>query len=245
MPADRRLAIITGGASGIGRATADMLAQEGYYLVLIDRAGAEEAAAGFPGQAEGVSLDIEDVAVVRQTMADIATRHVAVDAVVCCAGISGRGKPFAEVDEADFDAMMDIHVRGHFFLIQSLLKTFESGAAIVLVSSSYARIGHVGMPHYAAAKGALLALTKSLAAELGPSGVRVNAVTPGLVRTPMTEKSAEFVPGLFENMIEHTPLRRLAAPAEIAATIAYLLSPAASAMTGQALSPSAGFVMAD
>jgi NAD(P)-dependent dehydrogenase (short-subunit alcohol dehydrogenase family) len=245
MPDEKRVAIITGGASGIGRATADLLAQQGYHLVLCDRAGAKEAALAFGAKAEGITLDIADVAAVRRAVAEIVTRHGTVAALVACAGISGRGLPFARIDEAAFDAMMDIHVRGHFFMIQALLSALHAGSAIVLVSSTYARIGHVGMAHYAAAKGALLALAKSLAAELGPAGVRVNAVTPGLVRTPMTEKSAELAPKLFEDMIERTPLRRLATPAEIAATIAYLLSPAAAAMTGQALSPSSGFVMAD
>ena len=245
MPDEKRVAIITGGASGIGLATAGMLAQEGYHLVLCDRAGAEEAACGFEGQAEGIALDVADVAAVKRVMADIVTRHGTISALVACAGISGRGARLAEIDEAAFDAMMNIHVRGHFFMIQALLGALRAGSAIVLVSSTYARVGHVGMAHYAAAKGALLALAKSLAAELGPAGVRVNAVTPGLARTPMTEKSAELTPNLFEDMVNHTPLRRLATPAEIAATIAYLLSPAASAMTGQALSPSSGFVMSD
>ena len=95
----------------------------------------------------------------------------------------------------------------------------------------------------------VLETPKSAAPTVDPyleaAGVRVNAVTPGLVRTPMTERSAELSPNLFADMVNHTPLRRLATPAEIAATIAYLLSPAASALTGQALSPSTGFVMAD
>ena len=245
MPDERRVAIITGGASGIGLATAGILAREGYHLVLCDRAGAEEAALGFDAQAEGIALDVGDVAAVKRVMADVVKRHGTIAALVACAGISGRGAPLAAIDEAAFDAMMNIHVRGHFFMIQALLGALRAGSAIVLVSSTYARVGHVGMAHYAAAKGALLALAKSLAAELGPAGVRVNAVTPGLVRTPMTERSAVLAPNLFADMVNHTPLRRLATPAEIAATIAYLLSPAASALTGQALSPSTGFVMAD
>jgi 3-oxoacyl-[acyl-carrier protein] reductase len=240
-------ALVTGGASGIGFATAGRLAAAGYDVLIWDKdAAAASAAAGRIGaRATGTGIDVADLAAVRDATAAIAGQRGGLAAVVANAGISGHGAPFAAVDPAAFDAMMNVHVRGHFFLLQGLLPALGPGAAIVLVSSIYARIGVASMPHYAAAKGALLALTKALAAELGPRGVRVNAVTPGLVRTPMTEASARGDEAFFAGRAAALPLRRLTTPDEVAATILWLLSAEASSLTGQALSPSGGEVMAD
>jgi 3-oxoacyl-[acyl-carrier protein] reductase len=245
---DNPTAIVTGAASGIGLATANLLAASGYEVILCDRVRADAAVASIKergGRGEVLLLDLTDVAAVKRAMAALSERHTNVTAVVANAGISGHGIPFAQVDEAAFDAMMSVHVRGHFFMLQALVPNMPAGSSIVIVSSAFARVGHAAMPHYSAAKGALLSLTRALAAELGPTGIRVNAVTPGLVRTPLTEKSAQTNPGLFDDAVRHLPLRRLTTPEDVAATIAWLLSPAAAAMTGQALSPSSGGVMAD
>ena len=251
-PHARPIALVTGAASGIGRATATALAADGYCVIVCDRdaAAAAQTVADLVGcghAAEALVLDIADVAAVKRAAAVLLVRHGLIDAVVANAGISGHGARFAEVTEADYDTMMNVHVRGHFFLLQALTPAMAAAkrGAVVIVSSIYARLGPARAPHYAAAKGALLALTKALAADMGPAGVRVNAVLPGLVRTAMTEASAAANPTLFDDRQTAVPLRRLTTPDEVAATIAWLVSSASSSLTGQAISPSAGEWMAD
>ena len=240
------VALITGGASGIGFASAQRLAAAGHHVLLWDKDAAKVAAAAkMLPSAEGLAIDLGDVAAVKAAAAAAIARHGKIAAVVGSAGISGRGLPFGEIDETAFDDMMNIHVRGHFFLLQALLPAFAPGAAVVLVSSIYALVPPNGMAHYAAAKGALLSLTKALAGQLGPAGIRVNAVTPGLIRTPMTEASSRGDEAFFADRAAVVPLRRLTTTEEVAATIAWLLSPEAGSLTGQAISPSSGEVMTD
>jgi 3-oxoacyl-[acyl-carrier protein] reductase len=240
------VALITGGASGIGFASAQRFAAAGSRVLLWDVDGAKVAAAAKAiGNAEGLAVDLGDVAAVKAAAASAIGRHGKIDALVGSAGISGRGLPFAEIDQTAFDDMMNIHVRGHFFLLQALVPAMPPGSAAVLVSSIYARVPPVGMAHYAAAKGALLSLTKALAGQLGPVGIRVNAVTPGLIRTPMTEASARGQEAFFADRAAVLPLRRLTTTEEVAATIVWLLSAEAGSLTGQGISPSSGEVMAD
>jgi NAD(P)-dependent dehydrogenase (short-subunit alcohol dehydrogenase family) len=243
-------ALVTGGASGIGQATAVTLARAGFHVIVADRHNPTDtlehlAATGRPGEA--CLLDVADVDALKGTAGALLTRHGVIDAIVACAGISGHGKAFADVTVADFDAMMDVHVRGHFFLLQALVPAMVRAGRgdIVLMSSIYARVGAPAMAHYAAAKGALSALTKTLAVELGPGGIRVNAVTPGLVATPMTAISAGSRADFFSARAAEVPLRRLATTEDIAACVAFLLSPAAATLTGQTISPSGGELMVD
>lgn len=234
-----RVALVTGAASGIGRATAHRLAADGHRLLLCDRDADGLAAVAAETGGTALALDLLDLAAVRRLGAEVAARG-ALAAVVCCAGISGHGMPFAAVDEAGWDAMLGIHAKGHFFLLQSLLPALGDGAAVVIVASLFALRGSPNMPHYTVAKGALLGLARALAVELGPRGVRVNAVAPGLVRTPMTEHSAGMDEGFFARREAAIPLRRLATVEDVAGSIAFLASPAAGSLTGQVLSPSGG-----
>jgi NAD(P)-dependent dehydrogenase (short-subunit alcohol dehydrogenase family) len=230
------LALVTGAASGIGRATARKLADAGHSLVLCDRDAALLRVVAAETGGIAMPLDLLNLAAIRALAAGVER----LDVLVCCAGISGHGMPFAQVDEAAWDAMLDIHAKGHFFLIQALLPAFVAGSAIVIVSSLFALRGSPNMPHYTVAKGALLGMARALAVELGPAGIRVNTVAPGLVRTPMTEHSAAADTGFFARREAAIPLRRLAAAEDVADSIAYLASPAAGSLTGQVLSPSGG-----
>ncbi len=239
------VALVTGAASGIGRATALVLARGGHHVILCDRdaAGLDGTAAAIVaagGTAEPLALDLRDLTAVRAAAATILGRHDTLAAIVTAAGISGHGTPFEAVDEAAFEAMFDIHVKGHFFLLQGLVPALAGGGAVVIVSSMFALTGSPNMPHYTAAKGALLGLCRGLAVELGPRGIRVNAVAPGLDRTPMTERSAGDDPDFFTRREAAILLRRLATPEDVAATCAFLASPAAASLTGQTLSPSGG-----
>ena len=232
----RPVALVTGAASGIGRATARALAASGHALLLCDRDAGALAEVARELQAEALPLDLLDLAAIRALAAGVSR----LDVLVCCAGISGHGLPFAAVDEAAWDAMLGVHAKGHFFLIQALLPAMAGGAAVVIVSSLFALRGSPNMPHYTAAKGALVGMARALAVELGPQGIRVNSVAPGLVRTPMTAHSAGGNDSFFTQREAVIPLRRLATAEDVAGSIAYLASPAAAALTGQLLSPSGG-----
>lgn len=245
--ASGRVALVTGAASGIGRAIATTLAVDGWLVVACDRdaqgamtVAAELADSG--GMAEAVVLDIADMVAVRSTAQALLDRHGMIEAVVGNAGVSGDNLPFEQISELDYDAMMMVNVKGHFFLLQELTPAMRLAGrgSIVLVSSIFALIGHSGMAHYTAAKGGLLALSKALAVELGPAGIRVNAVAPGLIRTPMTEKNTGGDEAVFATRAAKIPLRRLATMQDVADCVRYLLSPAAGALTGQTLSPSGG-----
>jgi NAD(P)-dependent dehydrogenase (short-subunit alcohol dehydrogenase family) len=242
------VALVTGAGSGIGRATAAALAAAGHHIVVWDRdaAGAAETVSRI-ASGEALALDITDLAALRAAAAALVQKHGAPDIVVTNAGLSGDSLPFAEIGEAEFDAMFAVNVRAHFFLLQALVPAMrkKGGGAIVMVSSMFALVGWMNMAHYSAAKGGVLALAKSLARELGPDNIRVNAVAPGLIRTPMTERSQAANPRAFTERAAGTPLRRLTTVEEVAATIAYLASPAASSLTGQCLSPSSGEVFTD
>jgi NAD(P)-dependent dehydrogenase (short-subunit alcohol dehydrogenase family) len=234
------LALVTGAASGIGRATTRKLADAGHALLLCDRDAAGLAVVAGETGGTALPLDLLDLGAVRAVADTVTRQHGRLDALVCCAGISGHGMPFAQVDEAAWDAMLGTHAKGHFFLIQALLSALAPGAAIVIVSSLFALRGSPNMPHYTVAKGALIGMARALAVELGPAGIRVNAVAPGLIRTPMTEHSATGDADFFTRREATIPLRRLTTPEDVADSIAYLASPAAGSLTGQVLSPSGG-----
>jgi 3-oxoacyl-[acyl-carrier protein] reductase len=247
-----RVALVTGAGSGIGEATARTLAAVGWHVVACDRnaAGAEKTASairGSGGSAEDVELDITNIPATQAAARELLAQHRLIEAVVANAGISGDGVAFEAVTEQAYDAMMAVNVKGHFFLLQALVPAMkqEGRGSIVLMSSMFALIGHTSMAHYTAAKGGLLALSKALAAELGPAGIRVNAVAPGLIRTPMTEKNTGNDEAVFVGRAARIPLRRLATMQDVADTVGYLVSPAAAAITGQTLSPSGGEAFTD
>jgi len=247
-----RIALVTGAGSGIGEATARTLAAAGWHVVVCDRNadGAEKTAAairGSGGSAEAVELDITNIPATQAAARELSARHRLIEAVVANAGISGDGVAFEAVTEQAYDAMMAVNVKGHFFLLQALVPAMKQTGrgSIVVMSSMFALIGHTSMAHYTAAKGGLLALSKALAAELGPAGIRVNAVAPGLIRTPMTEKNTGGDEAVFVQRAARIPLRRLATMQDVADTVAYLVSPASAAITGQTLSPSGGEAFTD
>jgi 3-oxoacyl-[acyl-carrier protein] reductase len=247
-----RIVLVTGAGSGIGEATARTLAAAGWHVVVCDRnaLAAETTADAIRrsgGRAEAVAIDITDIPATQAAVRSLLARHSLIEAVVANAGISGDGVPFEAVTEHAYDAMMAVNVKGHFFLLQSLVPPMRQAGrgSIVVMSSIFALIGHTGMAHYTVAKGALLALSKALAAELGPAGIRVNAVAPGLIRTPMTEKNTGGDESAFRGRAARVPLRRLATMQDVADTVTYLLSPAAAALTGQTLSPSGGEAFTD
>ncbi len=233
-----RTALVTGGTSGIGRAVARQLAERGAHVVISGRdqaRGAEAVAAirAEGGTADYVAADLSDLAAVRQLAKDaIAAGDGHVDVLVNNAGMF----PFAPTDqvpESEFDMAYAVNVKAPFFLVAELAPLMaERGAgAIVNLSTMVGNFGQAGMPLYGSTKAALQLLTKSWAAEFGPKGVRVNAVSPGPTRTEGTEVMGDAL----DQLAATTPTGRVASPDEIAAGIVFLASDAASMVQGVVL----------
>jgi NAD(P)-dependent dehydrogenase (short-subunit alcohol dehydrogenase family) len=233
-----RTALVTGGTSGIGRAVARQLAERGAHVVVSGRdpARGEEAVAAIRadgGTADFIAADLADLTAVRQLAKNaIAAGGGHVDILVNNAGTF----PFAPTDqvpEAEFDTAYAVNVKAPFFLVAELapLMAERGGGAIVNLSTMVGNFGQAGMPLYGSTKAALQLLTKSWAAEFGPKGVRVNAVSPGPTRTEGTAAMGEAL----DQLAATTPAGRVASPDEIAAGIVFLASDAASMVQGAVL----------
>jgi NAD(P)-dependent dehydrogenase (short-subunit alcohol dehydrogenase family) len=228
--------LVTGGASGIGLAAARAFAAEGARVIITGRdAGALQRASAEIGTGT-VTLrnDAADMAAAKELADAIARDHIRLDAVFLNAGIA-KLAPLSDVDEALWDAVFDTNVKGAFFEIQALRPWLNRGASIVLNGSINA---HIGMPDsavYAASKAALISLARTLSAELLPSGVRVNVVSPGPVQTPLYGKlgiDAETLRTVAGQIQAQVPLGRFGLPEEIAATVLHLAAPESAFIVG-------------
>jgi NAD(P)-dependent dehydrogenase (short-subunit alcohol dehydrogenase family) len=231
-----KTAIITGASSGIGRAIAEALAEAGANLVLVgrDEARLEDSLAEVRGRG------VEAVPVAVELTGDDAPGVIVdaaiagfgrIDILVNCAGIF-EPQPFATQPLESFDRQMKVNVRVPFALTQAALPHLPHGASVINISSI---AGHAGFPQsaaYCASKGAVELMTKGLAAELGPRGIRVNCVAPGNIHTPMNQQQFEDSPEYMRSLEARTPLGRIGAVEDIAAAVTYLASPAAKFVTG-------------
>jgi NAD(P)-dependent dehydrogenase (short-subunit alcohol dehydrogenase family) len=230
------LAVVTGATGGLGRACALAFARAGARVALLARSpGALDALAREIGPAaEAVPCDVTDGAQVRAAFARLAPP----DVVVACAG-GNRPQPFLDVTEEALDWSWRLNVHGAFLTAQAAAQRMAGrGGAIVFVSS---QMGHVGAPlrtAYCAAKHAVEGLTKALALELAPQGIRVNAVAPTFVETPMTRPFLAE-PGAREAIVAQIPLGRLGTPEEVAEAVLFVA--AASLMTGASLRVDGGW----
>ncbi|TDW93371.1 NAD(P)-dependent dehydrogenase (short-subunit alcohol dehydrogenase family) [Kribbella pratensis] len=233
-----RTALVTGGNSGIGRAVAGQLARRGAHVVIGgrdvargNRAVGEIRAEG--GTADFVQADLADVASVRSLAKQaVELGGGQVDVLINNAGIFPFGAT-AEVPESDFDAVYAVNVRAPFYLVAELapLMAARGTGAIVNVTTIVAYVGMAGMAAYGSSKAAVELLTRAWAAEFGPAGVRVNAVSPGPIRTEGTAVMGENL----DNLAGTTPLQRVGAPDEVAEGIVFLASDAASLIHGATL----------
>lgn len=229
---DRKIVIISGGTSGIGLATADILVKDGFTPVLLGRDGAKGAAAveKVPGSFY-VSADVTDRDSVEQAVKKAAEMGSVVG-VVASAGCYMEGL-LEEVSDEDMEALFSVNVYGTIRLARACLPYLKKGTgAMVIVSSDVALHGNVQCSLYGATKGAVTAFARSLALELAVDGVRVNVVCPGDVDTPLLEEQLETYGGAREEMDEWYPLMRIATPEEVGHVIVFLLSSKASFMTG-------------
>ena len=246
-----KVALVTGGGSGIGRAIALRFAAEGAAVVVNDLtiARAQQTVDAFDAGARpglAVAADVAESAQVRAMFERIEAEHQRLDVLVNNAGIAiapGQASAVDDItalsDEA-WERMVGVHMDGSFYCTREAVRAMRAGGeggAIVNMSSVAALAGW-GPVHYAAAKGGLLGFTRALARVLGPEGIRVNAICPGFIDTPMTAPIPEQER---ERYAAATPLRRFGRPEEIAATAAYLASDESSFVTGQWLSPNGGF----
>ena len=235
-----KIALVTGGNSGIGLATVQTFLDEGAYVILtgrnreaVDKAVAELA----HKQVSGLIGDVSSLSQISTLIETIKNQFGRLDILFVNAGVAALG-PFDSLTEAQFDYNMNINFKGAFFTIQKALPLLSEGASIILNTSLNA---HVGMPNssvYAASKAALLVLGKVLATELAPRGIRVNAISPGPVQTPMYGKlgfSEEALSGMANALGQKILLGRFGTPEEIAKTALFFASDDSSFVTGAEL----------
>jgi NAD(P)-dependent dehydrogenase (short-subunit alcohol dehydrogenase family) len=230
-------ALVTGASRGIGLAAAAALASAGAHVTLNARDGSDlrtaaEAIRSRGGQAEIAVSDVTDIS----AFSDYVRQSQPFDIFVNNAGMN-RPKPFVDVRPEDFDAVMGLNLRAAFFAAQAIVRRMlEAGAAGSIINMS-SQMGHVGAENrsiYCASKFALEGLTKAMAIELGPSGIRVNTICPTFVQTPMTRpffENAEFL----EKTLAKIKLGRLGQPEDITGAVIFLASAASSLMTGASL----------
>ena len=231
-----RRAVVIGAASGIGWAIAQTLAAEGHTVTLADRNGdgAREHAEALGHQHRWVAVEVTDEDSVQRLFAETG----AVDVVVNCAGFSGFGA-ITDLPTEQFREVLDVCLTGAFIVIKHAAPCLGPGGTIVSLASLNARQPAIGMSAYCSAKAGLAMLTEVAALELGPRGIRVNAVSPGFVATPLTEGAA-LIPGVVEEYTENTALGRTGTPQDIADAVAFLCSDKASWLTGEVLDLNGG-----
>lgn len=238
----KRVAIVTGGSRGIGRAIALELAADGYYVVATYRsndAAAEETLAQIRARGDGeiVKFDVADTAQAEKAVADMMQRFETIDVLVNNAGITADNL-FLMMPEAEWDAVIDTTLKGFFNMTKPVLKKMlrRKKGSVVSIASVAGLIGNKGQANYSAAKAGLIGASRSIAAEIAKKGIRVNVVAPGLIETDMIRDAPiEFI----KNVI---PMGRIGKPEEVAKVVRFLCSDDASYITGQVISVNGGMM---
>jgi 3-oxoacyl-[acyl-carrier protein] reductase len=242
-----KVALITGGGRGIGRASAIAMAREGARVAIgdIDSALLEStlsAIQAFGGEAAAYEMDVSDRHQVRQVVDAVYDRFGRIDVLLNNAGIY-EILAFEEITEEQWDRLLDINLKGVFLCSQAVvggMKRQRSGRIINMSSSAGKTGGVLCGVHYSVSKAGIICLTKSLARELGPYGITVNAIAPGRIDTPMIQSASEEEN---EALCQQTPLRRLGTPEDVAHAVLFLASDDAAFITGEVLDVNGGLLM--
>jgi NAD(P)-dependent dehydrogenase (short-subunit alcohol dehydrogenase family) len=241
------VALVTGGGSGIGQATARLLGERGAQVVVADVNGdaAQATAVGIGAAAVGVRVDVSDGASVEAMVAFAVDRFGGLDWACNIAGISPPPKPFVEHTPEDWQRTIDVNLSGMFFCMQQELRQMVAqgrGGAIVNMSSGAGIVPAPGQPQYTAAKHGVLGLTKQAAQEFAGAGIRVNAVLPGQTETGPMRAYLDGMPDGGEKMLRRLPMKRMATPLEIAQAVVWLCSDEASYVNGDSLVVDGGLI---
>lgn len=242
-----KYALITGGSRGIGAAAARLCARRGWGVAVGYHRSGDQAQAlvrelqGLGVPALAVRADVADAGQVREMVDNVLENFCQLDILICSAGISHVGL-ISQIDEDQWRRLFAVNVDGVHHCCRAVLPHMlaRKSGSIVTVSSMWGQVGASCEAAYSAAKGAVIAYTKALAKELGPSNIRANCVAPGVIDTEM---NAHLSPADLDALAEETPLGRVGTPEEAAAAIAFLASDEAAFFTGQVLAPNGGLVI--
>jgi 3-oxoacyl-[acyl-carrier protein] reductase len=236
--------VVTGGASGIGRACAAALAQEGAHVVVgdLDADGASRVAAELGSHCLGVEVDVSDPESCERLVLQATSTFGSLDVLVTCAGIF-HSTPFDRITPEEWDRVNTVNLRGTFLACQAAVRVMlEQGhGRIVTIASLAGQVGGLAAgAAYAASKAGVVALTKSIARFAGPSGITANCVNPGIIATPMTD---EWPPEVRERNVTATPLGRMGTAEEVASVVVWLASGASSFVHGAHVDVNGGLHM--
>jgi NAD(P)-dependent dehydrogenase (short-subunit alcohol dehydrogenase family) len=243
------VAIVTGSSSGIGRAAARRFAEEGARVVAADvdvDGGSEtvEAIRDAGGEATFVETDVSDRGAVETMVETAVDRYGGLDFAFNNAGIEGRNDSLVDQGDDDWERVIDINLKGVFLGLRAEIPAMldDGGGVIVNTSSIAGVVGFQGVSPYVASKHGVIGLTKTAALEYGREGVRVNAISPGVIETPMVERAAAANPEMIDAVSEATPMGRVGDPEEIGDAAVWLCSDDASFVTGETLVIDGGYV---
>jgi NAD(P)-dependent dehydrogenase (short-subunit alcohol dehydrogenase family) len=234
-----KVAVVTGGNSGIGLSTAQAFIKDGAEVVIFgrDQNTLNAAVETLGTKASGFRGDVTSPDDLAKLKAHVEKKHGALDILFVNAGVA-EFRPFEMSDAAHFDKLFDINVKGAYFTVQTLLPLFKQGGSIILTTSGANETGYPNMSVYAATKAALRSFARTLSAELVGRGIRVNAVSPGPVATPIMARSGltpEQIEGFGKMITEQVPLKRVGQPDEIASAVRFLAGAESSFVVGTEL----------
>ncbi|MFL6468702.1 MAG: SDR family NAD(P)-dependent oxidoreductase [Pyrinomonadaceae bacterium] len=242
-----KVVLVTGASSGIGRATAEYFGRCGASVAITyknNKVGADAAVAAISGQALAIKADVTHNAAIEQMIREVESGLGPVDILVNNAGSLVERLKTLEMTEQRWDEVVDLNAKSAFFAAQAVIpKMLEKGSGVIINVTSIAgrNGGALGSIHYSSAKAAILTMTKGMAKEFATQGIRVNAVSPGVIDTPYHETFT--TPEVMDNLRKAIPMGREGRPEEVASVIAFLASDAASYLCGETIEINGGLLM--